>query len=69
MKDQKITGEEPAFPAAGSPIIQEGITLKQYYVGQALAGLCSRGLGDPNNYAEAALDIADAVIFYLNSEL
>lgn len=58
----------PAFPRPHSPIghaAQKGMSLRQYYVGQALAGLCSMEqlIGyKPRIVAELAVERADAAI-------
>ncbi|KQT54603.1 hypothetical protein ASG43_03185 [Aureimonas sp. Leaf454] len=71
-----------AFPIAhstepGAPVAEHGMTLRQYYAGQALAGLCANPGGpfqknDMNGWgltnctetrvALACLDLADALL-------
>lgn len=74
----KITGEELAFPIAGPTpkgfADQPGMTLRQYYVGQALAGLCANPklIGEiehnPTEIAKYAEEMADLAILELNTE-
>ncbi len=39
-----------------------GMTLRDYFAGQALAGLASRGLLGPDQRAQEAYDFADAML-------
>ena len=66
-----ITGDEPAFPVDirrdNWAWIGGGMTLRQYYIGQAIAGLCSKeGPISSRDMAARAVAIADATIEALN---
>ena len=55
----------PAFPMDASQAGYEpcfGVRLRDYYAGQALAGLVSRPTGRASSVAEAAYLIADAML-------
>lgn len=59
--------DKSAFPVAIGPTdgIREGMTLREYYAGQALAGLCADGLPSEFPYCDVASDCvraADALI-------
>lgn len=83
----KTLGDQPAFARSGNNSdfnvpCQEGMSLRAWLAGQALAGLCaSTGLydtrgegGEPKNaaithqIAEAAVDLADATLEELAKE-
>lgn len=58
---------EPAFPivAAAMDVIEDsGMTLRDYFAGQALAGICTRNLlaFDCGEIAKLAYDVADAML-------
>jgi len=61
---------KPAFPRPASDYnySQDGMTLREYYAGQVLAGLCA----DPNliaqygSLAKTCVGLADALIAELN---
>lgn len=61
---------QPAFPK-GIDADFGGLTLRQYFIGAALTGLCAHkalGLEDEDQIAELAIDQADAVIAALEQE-
>lgn len=67
----KTLGDRAAFPRTGitRDVAQEGMSLRQWLAGQALAGLCaSTGLYIVNQIAEAAVLIADATLNELDKE-
>ena len=49
----------------------EGMTLRQWYIGQALAGFCASSLAPslPSLLAERARQVADAIIDQLDAEV
>lgn len=62
---------EPAFPCAafgpaGDSYLQQGITVHDYYVGQALQGLCARlgmyPISEPHKLVTTARDLADRIV-------
>lgn len=64
--DNKKTGG-PAFPVAssGGSTINEGMTLRDYFAGQALVGVSSNpesGCNSPRDLAHWAYQCADAML-------
>ena len=62
---EKINDGGPAFPRAGSDYVkaQEGMSLRDWLAGQALAGLCSGNLPFcPDQVSATAYAYADAMI-------
>lgn len=74
----KTLGDRPAFPRNGIPSPDEGMSLRQWLAGEALAGICaSTGVyikGSERHdaliahIAEAAVAIADATLKELAKE-
>ena len=68
---QKQTGG-PAFPGVTENDTGEGMTLRDYFAGQALAGLCSDGSAGTymsrNQVAEACYRMGDAMIAARDAE-
>lgn len=73
MTKPKINDGGPAFPVEGFPgdahfptvVPKPGMTLRDYFAGQALAGLIAcANVNKPtrNDYAEAAYNYADAML-------
>ena len=64
----------PAFPRAGDQVNLpvKGMTLRQWYAGQALAGFCAEPYTEEVVYersiAERSCDLADALIDELDKE-
>ena len=63
--------DKPAFPiTAGNQVYAQGMTLRQWYAGQALAGVISVCIGDmiefgetaESMFAKKAFAIADAML-------
>jgi hypothetical protein len=55
----------PAFPSHGSmgEVSHEGMTLRDYFAGQALAGFSGSGAhGSPDQWAAVSWKIADAML-------
>jgi len=61
----------PAFPETYLQYVegvetvdyQKGMTLRDYFAGQVLSGMCVRKIhAPPDNYAEVAYQIADAML-------
>ena len=59
-----------AFPRASEFFDEQGMTLRQWYAGQALVGVivASRGGWPPQNVAEECAMYADALIAELDKE-
>lgn len=57
---QEIDDGGPAFP--GPTCFTTGMTLRDYFAGQALAGIMSRFDYFPNVASDAAYSIADAML-------
>jgi hypothetical protein len=72
----RINSDDPAFPHLRSECqrvneseMYEGLTIRAYFAGQALAGLCSRKHYDgdaPTRVAQEAIEHADALIEEFN---
>ena len=62
--DAKTLGEKPAFPLG----YDSGITLREYYAGQALAGLSAITELGRQDTAEMAVEIADLTLNELVKE-
>ena len=63
MKSQ----DEPAFPNSGDGARYDGMTLRDYFAGQVLAGICASYAGSNSAYqfssdADYAYKYADAMI-------
>lgn len=59
--------QRPAFPVtAGQQVYTTGMTLRDWFAGQALAGICGDGIPgshhNPVSTARAAYDYADAML-------
>lgn len=58
----------PAFPVAfrwnaKQVILEDGISVRDYFAGQALAGMCANGVSvSASNHAEWAYECADAML-------
>jgi len=72
-------GDKPAFPKTGGfnenqsaefdSRNQDGMTLREYYIGRAMQGLTSReALLEPEYVAMAAISLVDAVLNVLEGE-
>jgi hypothetical protein len=61
----ETVGGRSAFPCSAPP--RDGMTYRQWLIGQALAGL--EGLGTPDKLAGIAIQIADAVLAKLDIEI
>jgi len=64
MTDNSNKGKEPAFPTDGSQGLtsSQGMTLRDYFAGQALAGILSRGSMSAPGASKLAYCAADAMI-------
>lgn len=52
-----------AFPVAIEGFVQNGMTLRDYFAGQAIIGIVGAGFGLHRDFAQRAYDIADAMLF------
>ena len=55
----------PAFPIcvpSGFQYAHDGMTLRDYFAGQASAGFAARGMLGPEQWATEAYDYADAML-------
>lgn len=60
--DPKLSQGGPAFPLTGVPG-EHGMSLRDYFAGQALAGLLAHASGeDPNKAPEKAYWLADKML-------
>lgn len=68
MSEKGSIGDRPAFsrPASADKQAQQGMSLRQYYIGQAIVGLA--GAEPAALVAEKAIYIADQTITMLNRE-
>ncbi len=51
-----------ACPSSQGNLPQSGMTLRDYFAGQALVGICSRGEAKSRTQAQYAYEIADAMM-------
>lgn len=52
----------PAFPVAGERIVSHGMTLRDWFAGQALANMYTHNDQDAYKVAEWAYQVADAML-------
>lgn len=69
----KITGNEPAFPNSivvgpGDHAYYDGMTLRQYFVGQVAASVAAIEYKTRQDFARHCVELADAIIEELNKK-
>lgn len=58
--------DAPAFPVDTSDVVEKGLTLRQYYAGQALMGMLARTAWPKDEYlTDQTVRIADAMLISL----
>lgn len=65
MKEREAVGNPPAFPLGTSDgyTMQAGMSLRDYFAGQALAGLLAHASGEhPGKAPSSAYELADMML-------